>query len=95
MSDFDIRQTASETGGRYEITIDGHTAEMTYSRAGKSIIIIDHTAVPEALGGQGVGVALVSRAVEDARRMGLKIMPLCPFAKAQFDKHEDWKDVLR
>ena len=26
---------------------------------------------------------------------GLKIMPLCPFAKAQFEKHPEWKDVLR
>ena len=40
---------------------------MTYSRAGDSTIIIDHTAVPDALRGRHVGVALVARAVEDAR----------------------------
>jgi predicted GNAT family acetyltransferase len=22
-------------------------------------------------------------------------MPLCPFAKAQFDRHSEWHDVLR
>ena len=67
---------------------------MTYSKAGTSRIIIDHTGVPKALGGRGVGVALVQRAVEDARAAGLKIIPLCPFAKAQIEKHKEWQDVL-
>jgi predicted GNAT family acetyltransferase len=50
--------------------------------------------VPEALGGLGVGLAMVTRAVEDARAAGIRILPLCPFAAAQFRKHPDWEDVL-
>ncbi len=95
MSDLDIKREDGETGGRYVVNVDGHEAEMTYSRAGKGLIIIDHTGVPEALAGQGVGKELVLRAIEDARSEGLKIIPLCPFAKAQFDKHPDWADVLK
>lgn len=95
MSDLDIKREDGETGGRYVVNVDGHEAEMTYSRAGKGLIIIDHTGVPEALGGQGVGKQLVLRAIEDARSEGLKIIPLCPFAKAQFDKHPEWADVLK
>ena len=82
MDAFDIRKEDGETGGRYVTVVDGHEAEMTYSKAGASRIIIDHTGVPKALGGRGVGVALVQRAVEDARAAGLKIIPLCPFATA-------------
>jgi len=67
---------------------------MTYSRASPTLIIIDHTAVPDALRGRGVGQMLVRRAVEDARREKFRIMPLCPFAKAQFERHPDWADVL-
>ena len=74
--------------------VDGYEAEMTYSKAGTSRIIIDHTGVPKELGGRGVGVALVRRAVEEARAAGLKIIPLCPFAKAQIQKHKEWQDVL-
>ncbi len=95
MSDLDIKREDGETGGRYVVNVDGHEAEMTYSRAGKGLIIIDHTGVPEALGGQGVGKELVLRAIEDARSEGLRIIPLCPFAKAQFDKHPEWADVLK
>jgi predicted GNAT family acetyltransferase len=33
------------------------------------------------------------RAVDDARRDGFKIIPLCPYAKAQFQRHAEWRDV--
>ena len=55
--------------------------------------IIDHTGVPEALRHQGIGEAMVERAVADMREAGKKIMPLCPFAAAQFRKHAEWADV--
>jgi predicted GNAT family acetyltransferase len=80
--------------GRWHVVVDGHEAEMTYSRASATLIIIDHTAVPDALRGRGVGQALVERAVLDARREGFRIIPLCPFAKSQFERHPDWRDVL-
>lgn len=81
--------------GRYRIAVDGVEAEMTYSRAGGELIIIDHTEVPSALRGRKVGERLVRQAIEDARREGVSIIPLCPFAKAQIDRHPEWQDVLR
>ena len=89
-----ISREEGETKGRYAATVDGHEAEMTYSRAGASLLIIDHTSVPDALRGRGVGEALVRRAVEDARAEGRRILPLCPFAKAQIARHPEWQDVL-
>ena len=86
-----------ETGskGAFFIENDGRRlAEMTYSRAGDKLIIIDHTKVPAALRGRKVGERLVRQAIEDARRDGVAIIPLCPFAKAQFDKDPSIRDVL-
>ncbi|EFL88365.1 GNAT family N-acetyltransferase [Ahrensia sp. R2A130] len=91
----DIHLDETDSGGRYRTVVDGHGAEMTFSKAGATMIIIDHTDVPDALRGQGVGVKLVERAVEDMRKAGKKIMPLCPFAAAQFRKHQEWHDVLQ
>lgn len=82
------------SGGRWVVVVDGIEAEMTYSRASPALIIIDHTEVPDGLRGRGAGQALVLRAVEDARNEGFRIMPLCPFAKAQFERHAEWRDVL-
>ncbi|ULR45452.1 DUF5996 family protein [Rhizobium sp. K102] len=90
-----VEREDGSSKGRYRITVDGVEAEMTYSRAGKDLIIIDHTDVPAALRGQKVGERLVRQAVEDARRDGLEIIPLCPFAKAQIGRHPEWQDVLR
>ncbi|NNU17698.1 N-acetyltransferase [Parvularcula sp. ZS-1/3] len=90
----DIQHQEDDSKGRYWVVVDGHEAEMTYSRAGEKMIIIDHTSVPDGLRGKGVGVALVQRGVEDARKAGRQIVPLCPYAKAQIQKRPEWQDVL-
>ncbi|MGX1640788.1 GNAT family N-acetyltransferase [Sphingobacterium sp. NPDC055431] len=68
--------------------------EMTYSKAGPGKIIIDHTEVDPEEKGKGIGSVLLNKAVEHARDSKLKIMPLCPFAKAQFDRDVNIRDVL-
>ena len=57
------------TGGVYRVSIEGHIAEMTFSRASERLIIIDHTDVPEALRGRQVGNLLLERAIADARAL--------------------------
>lgn len=81
--------------GRYVLRGPGGAeAEMTFTRVGQHRIIIDHTGVPDVFRGQGAGLRLVTRAVEDARAAGVKIIPLCPFAASQFRRHPEWADVL-
>jgi predicted GNAT family acetyltransferase len=89
-----ITNEDNTSGGRYVAQLDGHQAEMTYSRTSPKLIIIDHTGVPDALRGKGVGQALAVHAVEEARQGGWKIFPLCPFFKAQSLRHEEWRDVV-
>lgn len=69
-------------------------AEMTYVWSGPDKLIIDHTGVSEMLKGKGVGKMLVKRAVDMAREKHIKILPICPFAKSEFEKNVDYKDVL-
>jgi uncharacterized protein len=89
-----VTREEGSSKGRYLVRLDGAEAEMTYSRAGERIIIIDHTSVPDALRGRRVGQALVQRGVEDARAEGRQIVANCPFAKAQISRHPEWQDVL-
>ena len=91
-----IEREDNETKGRYVVRgMDGAEAEMTFTKIGEHQLIIDHTEVPDAFRGQGVGARLVARAVEDARAAGKTIIPLCPFAAAQFRRHPEWADVLK
>jgi len=70
-------------------------AEQTYSKLpdGKTVII-DHTEVVESLRGQDIARKLTLAAVQWARASGVKIIPLCPVAKAIFDRDPDLRDVL-
>ncbi len=91
-----ITREDNPTGGRYVARIEGKPeAEMTFSKAGEKIQIIDHTGVPTELGGLGVGKALVEYMVHDVRARGLKVIPLCPFTKATLEKHPEWQDILQ
>ncbi|MBN9985539.1 N-acetyltransferase [Rhizobium laguerreae] len=90
----DIRSEEGVSGGRYAAEVEGREAEMTYSRTSPKLVIIDHTGVPDSLRGKGVGQALALHAVEAARSGGWKIIPLCPFFKAQAQRHPEWKDVV-
>ncbi len=56
--------------------------------------MIDHTEVDSNYRGRGLGEDLVAEGVKYARENNLKIFPQCPFAKAEFDKHSDYADVL-
>ena len=92
----EIQKQDSGSKGRYFLRSPaGDIAEMTFTKVGERQIIIDHTEVPDAFRGQGAGLRLVTRAVEDARAQGKTIIPLCPFAAAQFRRHPEWADVLR
>lgn len=83
-----------ETGGRYFIRTDDGEAEMTFSKTGDRIIIIDHTEMPKAMRHRGFGEALIVRVIADMRAQGKKIVPLCPFAASQFRRHPEWADML-
>ncbi|HEY3405987.1 MAG TPA: GNAT family N-acetyltransferase [Ohtaekwangia sp.] len=75
-----IKLEESENKGAFYIEENGvRLAQMTFSKAGASRIIIDHTDVSDALRGKGAGKQLVSAAVDHARKKNLKIIPLCPF----------------
>lgn len=67
---------------------------MTYTKAGNTRIIIDHTDVKPEFGGQGVGLELFKLIVNAAREKGWQVLPLCPFAQAMFRKYKEYNDVL-
>jgi predicted GNAT family acetyltransferase len=91
----EVKQNNDEKHGNFEAFIDGNRAGlMTYTWAGEERFIIDHTEVEEAYNGKGVGKEMLLAAVEFARKNGKIIIPLCPFAKASFQKYEELQDVL-
>lgn len=68
-------------------------AEITFVYTGEELAIIDHTIVDESLKGQGIAKQLVAKVVEKMRAEHRKIIPLCPFAKAIFDRTPEYNDI--
>ena len=90
-----IEQEDNGKKGRYVIYVEEQFAgEMTYTWAGDTKFIIDHTEIEEGFAGKGLGQLLVMKAVGFARAKGLKILPLCTFAKKVFDGDSSLNDVL-
>lgn len=90
----EIEREVSGSKGRYVLREGGAEAELTYSILSASHIIADHTGVPDEMRGGGAGKRLVERLVADAREEGVKITALCPFVRAQAQRHPEWSDVF-
>lgn len=84
----------SKRGHFKAVDNDRQIGLMDYVWAGEDKFIIEHTEADPAYKGEGVGMKLLNKAVQYARDKGVKIIPLCPFAKKMFDRNEDIRDVL-
>lgn len=89
-----ITKETGPTRGRYVLRLNGAEAELTYSVVSPTKIIADHTGVPGALRGTGLGKRLVEHLVADARANGFTVVALCPFVAAQARRHPEWADVF-
>ena len=55
---------------------------------------ITHTVVSENFSGQGIAKKLVLKIVEEARKSGVKLIPICSYAKKMLENNLDFNDVL-
>lgn len=76
-------------------TVDDREAGLIeYVPVNETTIILAHTEMNDDFRGQGVGQTILEHIIEHARENNLKLIPLCPFTKAQMDKHPEYHDVL-
>ncbi len=87
-------QTDGHRGSFYIKKEGERLAAIVYVMAGPQKMIIEHTEVSDKLKGQGVAVRLLEHLVDFVKKEKIKVIPLCPFAKATFRKREGLKDVL-
>lgn len=91
----EVKHQSDGRKGSFYMDQDGvKLAEMVYVMAGSEKMIIEHTEVAESLKGQGIGMQLLEALVEEVRVTHIRVLPLCPFAKASFQKRPDLQDVL-
>ena len=84
--------TRNDARHRFEATVDGHTAVLTYRETGDRVALI-HTEVTPELRGRGIADALARAALDDARSRGLRVRPFCPFVQAFITRHPEYADL--
>ena len=67
--------------------------ECTFVKS-KNLWVIDHTFVAPDIRGHNIASSLIKIIVEQARNSNVKIVPLCSFAKKEFMKIDEYKDIL-
>ena len=96
VGDLPVEREQDDTGkGRYLIRGPGDlVAEMSYRLSKSGTLIIDHMEVPDVFRGKNAGLRMLKTLIDDARKEGWKIVPVCPFAAKQFERHPEWSDLL-
>lgn len=78
---------------RFELTEQGLTAFADYHLNGDRLAI-PHVEAPPELRGTGTAGRLMSGLLDQARARGLKVVPICPYAKAFIQRHPEYQDLL-
>ena len=95
--DVEILREQNENGGQFLIRNEEgeKVGSLHYTLFGSGRLIIQHTEVSREMKGTGASGKLVEAAAEYARSSGIKIIPICPFAKSYMHKRrEAFDDIL-
>ena len=68
--------------------------ELVYRDRGGGVIALLHTEVDTHLRRRGLGAALVTGALDDARDRGLHVVPVCPFVEAFVRRYPEYADLV-
>lgn len=93
MSNTQVTIHHNEQANRFETTVDGTTAYISYVDNGDRIIY-DHTIVPSVIGGRGIAGALTKHALDHAREQGKKVIPACSYVASYVQKHPEYADLV-
>jgi predicted GNAT family acetyltransferase len=75
------------TDSRYDVYSDGELAGFTTYELTGNQIAFNHTETFPAFAGKGLAKQLVAGALDDVRRRGLVVLPVCPYVRKFISLH--------
>lgn len=78
---------------RFEAVLAGEVVGFAAYQKTDQLIVFTHTEVAPSLEGQGVGGALIRDALDQVRKLGLRVLPICPFVQAWMLRHREYADL--
>jgi predicted GNAT family acetyltransferase len=91
-SSFAVRHAPERN--RFEIEADGTVVGFVQYHRKPGTIAFVHTEIDPEHEGAGLGGALVSAALDGARREGVRVLPFCPFVRSYIEHHPEYVDLV-
>jgi predicted GNAT family acetyltransferase len=79
---------------RYEAHLDGELAGVLEYIVKRGRIALVHTEVAPNHEGRGIAGQLARFALDEARRRGLRVIPVCPYVRAYLERHPEDGDIV-
>lgn len=91
---YNVTYSLAADGAGFNAVYNGRQiGQITFVRVGADRVIIDHTAVDADFRNADVGLNLVRQVCNWARGTRRRVIALCPFARAMFNKYSEFDDV--
>ena len=79
---------------RFELHKEGVLAAYSEYNLLKGAVMFTHTEVLPQFEGRGLGSKLAKSALDDVRKRGLRVIPVCPFIAGYIRKHTEYLDLV-
>lgn len=80
---------------RFELPLEGGDIAAAYYRIDENgNLVLNHTEVPSAYGGRGIGTELAKGTFDLIRASGRKAVLRCSFMQHFYAKHPDYGDIV-
>ena len=92
----DTLEFRNDDGHRYTALLSGEeVGHVTVDPIGSDGLLIKHTEILPAFEGRGFAGMLVRHVLEDAKRQGRGVIPVCTYAAAYIRKHPEFQSYVR
>jgi uncharacterized protein len=79
---------------RYELRLGDRLVGLAAYHRRDGALVVTHTEVDEACSGRGFGTQLILAVLDDVRRQGLAVVPLCPFVGHVIREHPEYRNLV-
>lgn len=86
--------TDDADGQRYEAREGDELAGFLEYVLKRGRLALIHTKTVAGHEGRGIAAQVVRFALNDARRRGLPVIPICPYVKAYLERHPEQADIV-
>ena len=89
-----METTVRAAENRFEILVDDAVVGVAEYVDDGDRRIFHHTEVDDAMSGKGLAGRLVGHALDETRKEGRRVVPMCTYVAAYVERHDEYADLV-